>query len=58
MNSTKQHCDFLSDRVEMMVTTQEHKLLETLRNLEYGEVQVFIKGYTIVRMEEKKSIKM
>ena len=58
MNSTKQHCDVLSDRVEMMVTTQERKLLETLRNLEYGEVQVFIKSYAIVRMEEKKSIKM
>ena len=58
MNSTKQRSGFISDRSEMMVSEPERKLLEALRNLKYGEIRVFIENYTIVRMEEKKSIKM
>ena len=54
----KQHNSSQSDLAEMMVAAQERKLLETLRNLKYGEIRVFVENYTIIRMEEKRSIKM
>ena len=58
VNSVKQHGGSISNRAAVMVTEQERKLLEALRNLKYGEIRVIIKDYAIVRMEEKKSIKM
>jgi len=53
-----QHSSSLSDMAEMMVAEQERKLLEALRDLKYGEMRVFVENFTIVRLEEKKSIKM
>ena len=40
-------------------TEQEQKLLEILRNLDYGEVRIVVKGGAPVHVEEiKKSIKL
>ena len=55
---SKQHSSSLPDMAEMMVAEQERKLLEALRNLKYGEIRVYVENFRIVRLEEKKLIKM
>lgn len=41
------------------ITEKEKKILETIRNLDYGEVRVVVTGGVPTRIEEiKKSIKL
>lgn len=41
------------------ITDKEKKILETIRNLDYGEVRVVVTGGVPTRIEEiKKSIKL
>ena len=47
-----------SGAVKMPLIRQERKLIEILRNLDYGEVRVVVKDSEIVQIEEKKSIKL
>ena len=39
-------------------TEQEHKVLEILRELDYGEIRIVVRDSEIVQIEEKKSIKL
>ena len=40
------------------ISDQECKLLIALRQIDYGEMRIVIKGAEIVHVEEKKSIKL
>ena len=42
----------------MTVDGQERKLLEAMRKLNYGEMRLVKKNNGIVRMEERKSVKL
>ena len=50
----------LSDKIlQENITEKEKKILETIRNLDYGEVRVVVTGGVPTRIEEiKKSIKL
>ena len=50
----------LSDKkILLEITEKEKKILETIRNLDYGEVRVVVTGGVPTRIEEiKKSIKL
>ena len=43
---------------EMMVTEQERRVIEILRELDYGEERIVVKSHDIIQIEEKKSIKI
>ena len=58
MSKTKQHDGVQADAYEITVTEQELKMIDIVRNVGYGEVQIFIKDFEIVRIAEKKSIKL
>ena len=40
------------------ITTQERKVLNTLRKLDYGEVRIVVQASEIVQIVEQKSIKV
>ena len=47
------------DKILQEITEKEKKILETIRNLDYGEVRVVVTGGVPTRIEEiKKSIKL
>lgn len=50
----------MSDKkILLEITEKEKKILETIRNLDYGEVRVVVTGGVPTRIEEvKKSIKL
>ena len=55
MNKEK---EMASDNIEAM-TSQEQKILEVIRNMDFGEVRVVITDGKPIRIEEiKKSIKL
>ena len=43
---------------EMLVNDQERKIIEILRELDYGEERIIVKGHEVIQVEEKKSIKL
>ena len=59
MSSPLKKIDKVPDELEQMLTTkQERKVLELIRNLEYGEARIVVKKSAIVQIEEKKSISL
>ena len=44
------------DLVTVAASRQELKVLELLRNLNYGEARIVVRNHEIVQIEEKKSI--
>ena len=44
--------------IKAETTEQEHKVLEVLRQIDYGEMRIVVKDSEIVQIEEKKSIKL
>jgi len=43
---------------QIRITEQECKVIEILRELDYGEVRIVKRGFEIVQIEEKKSVKL
>jgi len=56
---TKKRDVVTSNAVKLSLTNQEQKLIEVLRDLNFGEVRIVVKDSAPVHVEEiKKSIKL
>ena len=58
MDEMKKKIHHAGKMSEMLVTEQERKVIEILRDLDFGEERIVVKDHEVIRVEEKKSIKL
>ena len=54
----KNNNNITAEMTEMPVTKQERKVIEILRGLDFGEERIIVKDHEVIRVEEKKSIRL